>query len=49
MGKLNENTIIFNKSENEYAKSIFEGMNLKIRQYQYVSYQSLNNNEERKN
>lgn len=38
--------LIFNKSENEYAKSIFEGMNLKIRQYQYVSYQSLNNNEE---
>ncbi|SDJ92217.1 GntR family transcriptional regulator [Natronincola ferrireducens] len=38
--------LIFAKCENNYAKGIFEEMSLKIKQYQYISYESLNNSEE---
>ncbi|AKL94591.1 transcriptional regulator GntR family [Clostridium aceticum] len=38
--------LIFTKCENNYAKGIFEEMSLKIKQYQYISYESLNDSKE---
>lgn len=38
--------LIFNRCDNDFAKGIFEEIKLKIKQYQYLSYQSLNNSSE---
>lgn len=38
--------LIFNYCDNEYVKVIFAGMKFKIKQYQFVSYESLNNTKE---
>lgn len=38
--------LIFNYCDNEYVKVIFAGMKLKIKQYQFVSYENLNNTKE---
>lgn len=38
--------LIFNRCDNNYAKGIFEEIKLKIKQYQYLSYECLNNSRE---
>jgi len=43
---MNVHELIFNRCDNNYAKGIFEEIKLKIKQYQYLSYESLNNSSE---
>jgi len=43
---MNVHELIFNRCDNNYAKGIFEEIKLKIKQYQYLSYESLNNTNE---
>lgn len=38
--------LIFSRCDNNYAKQTFEKIKLKIKQYQFLSYESLNNNDE---
>ncbi|WP_326908108.1 GntR family transcriptional regulator [Sedimentibacter sp. MB31-C6] len=38
--------LIFNRCENSFARGIFEDIKLKIKQYQFLSYESLNNSNE---
>lgn len=43
---MNVHELIFYRCDNNYAKGIFEEIKLKIKQYQYLSYESLNNSSE---
>lgn len=43
---MNVHELIFNRCDNNYAKGIFEEIKLRIKQYQYLSYESLNNTSE---
>lgn len=43
---MNVHELIFNRCDNNYAKGIFEEIKLKIKQYQYLSYESLNDTSE---
>lgn len=38
--------LIFDYCDNEYIKDIYNRMSLKIKQYQFISYESLNNSKE---
>ncbi|MGN9164359.1 GntR family transcriptional regulator [Tissierellaceae bacterium HCP3S3_D8] len=38
--------LIFDYCSNEYVKAIFRGMSLKIKQYQFISYENMNNSKE---
>jgi DNA-binding GntR family transcriptional regulator len=43
---MNVHELIFDRCDNNYAKGIFEEIKLKIKQYQYLSYESLNDTSE---
>lgn len=38
--------LIIAYSDNDYVKEIFDGINLKIKQFQFISYENLNSSEE---
>lgn len=43
---MNAHQLIIDYCDNEYVKSIFESIKLKIKQYQFISYENLNNSKE---
>ena len=38
--------LIFDYCDNKYVKNIFDGMKLRIKQYQFISYENLNDSKE---